>query len=161
MKIGIGITPTSTSFVQTLKREKKKRRRTPVPTRYSYTFYQGRESSGTIYYDGNIGLRVGTKMFSTSRLERDISSGEYRDGNSIMNVDRNSTITSYTGAFSYSEFDGRATPGILYYGGDTVLGVGVAVFSDIDLRRIASGGIYNNRSNRMTVDRNGIITDYR
>jgi len=161
MKIGIGVTPTSTSFVQTLKREKKKRRRTPVSARYLYTFYQGIASSGAIYYDGNIGLHVGTKMFRNSELERDVDAGEYKNSDSIMNVDRSSTITSYAGMFSFIQFNGATDTGTLYYDGNTVLGVGVALFRSIGLLRIASGGTYRSVSNSITVDRNGIITSYR
>ena len=161
MKIGIGVTPAATSFVQTIKREKKRReRRIPVSTRYDYIFYRGRESHGVIYYDGNIGLRVGIEMFSERTLEGNTPEGEYGNGDTIMNVDRNSTITTYTKAFYYTD-DGDRNSGILYYDSNAVLGVGVALFSSMDLNRIATGGTYSNRSNRMTVDKNGIVTDYR
>lgn len=96
MKIGIGATPSSTSFIQILKRERKRKRPTiPNPRAYPYTRRDGASESGRIWYDNNIGIEVGTPMFRDNSLSRPASGGTYSDEVTRISVDRNGIVTDY------------------------------------------------------------------
>ena len=96
MKIGIGITPSSTSFIQTLKRERKRKPPTiPNPKAYAYTMLNGGKESGKIWYDDNIGIAVRTPMFSNNSLDKPASGGIYSDEVTRISLDKNGIVTDY------------------------------------------------------------------
>ena len=64
------------------------------------------------------------------------------------------------GRFAYTQVDGSANNGVLYYAGGTTIGVGTNVFSDARLSSAAPDGRYENDTNRATVSR-GAVVEYR
>jgi len=63
--------------------------------------------------------------------------------------------------FTYTQFDGRANNGVLYYAGGTRIGLGTYVFKDTELKNSdVPDGRYSNDTNSATASR-GRVTDYR
>jgi hypothetical protein len=63
--------------------------------------------------------------------------------------------------YRYTTFNGASESGRIWYDNNIGIGVGNPMFSGEDLIRPARGGTYSDGVTIISVDRNGIITDYR